>query len=53
MNFIFDNLGQIKKLRKNSVIKNVKYITQLIGEEEVTIELNPPRNLKITNKAKK
>lgn len=49
----FNDFQNIVKLKKRSVIKNVKYITQVIGGEEITIQLDPPRNLKINNKAKK
>lgn len=49
INLNFLQHGQIKKLKKSSVIKNVAYVTQEICGQLVTIQLSPPRNLRITN----
>ncbi len=51
INLQFLQNGELRCVRKNQVIKNVAYITQEIGGELVTIQLCPPRNMKITNKA--
>jgi hypothetical protein len=48
-----DLFGPIKTIKKNSVIKNVKYVTCIIGDREVTIQLDPPRNLKVNNRPSK
>jgi len=50
-NIEFLQTSQTVSVRKNRVIKNVAFIIQVIGGELITVELNPPRNLKITNKA--
>jgi hypothetical protein len=53
VNLSFLQNGGIKSVRKNTVIKNVAYLTQVIGGQLVTIKLSPPRNLKVTNKKRK
>ncbi len=51
INLQFLQNGELRSVRKNQVIKNVAYITQEIGGQLVTIQLSPPRNMRITNKA--
>lgn len=51
-NLYFLQNGQLRSVRKNQIIKNVAYITQEIGGQLITIQLSPPRNLKVTNMAK-
>jgi hypothetical protein len=43
--------GPLRSAKKNSVIKDVAFITQLVNGQLVTFQLVPPRNMKITNKA--
>ncbi len=50
-NLSFLQNGELTSVRKNKVIKNVAYITQIIGDQLVTIQLCPPRSLKVTNQA--
>jgi len=51
INLHFLRNGELRSVRKNQVIKNVVYITQEIAGQLITIQLAPPRNMRITNKA--
>jgi hypothetical protein len=53
INLSFLQNGEIKSVKKSTVIKNVAYVTQVIGGQLVTIQLSPPRNLKVANKKRK
>jgi len=48
-NLAFNSLGNIIKIKKSSIIKNVVFVSHLVGGELVTIKLDPPRNLKVNN----